>query len=195
MSSRCAWTSGSHGSDPGQQHEGVPVGHLVIVARSAVLPLPHVAAMNTVVQLVGEEPYAVVGDRPGARTAEQTSEREAEDHTTRPDQVPELSPTEAFRHRPGRSSPRPDRHRPARRSEIAGRPVPRASKGGISAPATTGPARSLRDPPGARVAYQSSLRHQLLMHTTSTILCPFGPVRQGSVANARPVPEARRTGE
>ncbi len=45
--------------------------------------------MHIVVELVAEEPNAMVGDGAGARTAEQTAEREAEDHATRPDQVPD----------------------------------------------------------------------------------------------------------
>ena len=61
----------------------------MIVARGAVLPLPHVAAVNIVMELVSEKPYAVVRDRGRARTGEQASKRKTEDHATRPDQIPD----------------------------------------------------------------------------------------------------------
>jgi hypothetical protein len=43
--------------------------------------------MSVVMELVSKEAYSVIGDLSSARTAEKTSEREAEDHSTCSDQV------------------------------------------------------------------------------------------------------------
>jgi hypothetical protein len=45
--------------------------------------------MSAVVELVCQEPDAMVGDCAGTRAPEQAAEREAKHHTTRPDQIPD----------------------------------------------------------------------------------------------------------